>query len=97
MTMRNNREDQFYAGDENIGGDPNRHTERMRMFYDTNPGTFEEAGKSAAVPVSQRGVGKCRVALTVSESGGSAIPTGNDDWLSLAPMWRMALRRFSTN
>ena len=96
--MRNNNsEDQFYAGDGNIGGAFHRHTERMRIFYDTHPGTFEEVGMSAAAPVSQQGVGTCRVALTISETGGSATPTGNADWLSLVPMWRMALRRFSTN
>jgi len=41
--------------------------------------------------------GTCRVALTVSATGGSATPSDTADWLSLVPMWRMALRRFSPN
>ena len=97
MTVRYNSEDQFYTGDGNIDGAFHHHNERMRMFYDTHPAKFEKAVMSSAASVFQRNADNCRVALTVSETGGSATPLGNADWFSLVPVWRMALRRFSLN
>ena len=96
MTTRDS-EDQFYAMEGHTGGAFRYHTERMRIFNETHPDTVKKEVTSSPASISQESAGTCRVALTISETGGSATPTGNEDWLSVVPMWKMALHRFSTN
>jgi len=66
------------------------HIERMRTFNQTHSGMSEMMDSSA-------GKRTCRVNLTISKTGGSATPTGTEDWLDVVPMWKMALSRFSPN
>ena len=98
MAMEANSQDSRFSPDDINGkGSFQEHTEHMRMFYETHPGTIEIGGASVDRPAYPDGARTCRVALTVSETGGSPTPIETADWLSLVPMWRMALRRFSPN
>jgi len=98
MIMKDNGQENRFGPEDRTGkGSFQKHTERMRVFYETHPGALEVGASSVNTPANQEYVRTCRVALTVSETGGAATPIGDADWISLVPMWRMALRRFSPN
>lgn len=93
----NNQDDQFDAGDGNSQASFKQHSQRMKIFSESHSGVLRIGDKSAGVSPSPKNIRTFRVALTVSETGGSVAPAGNADWLSVVPMWKMVLRRFLLN
>ena len=97
MAMEASSQDSRFSSDDDNKGSFQEHTERMKIFYDTHPGVLNIRGNRDSQPAYEKRVQTYRVALTISETGGSVTPGATADWLSLVPMWRMALRRFSSN
>ena len=79
-------------------GDPFREdSERMTTFQQSHSCLLQFNTPTYDEPTLLESIRTCRVALTVSETGGSVTPIEAEDWLALVPVWKMALRRFSRN
>jgi len=89
MAIRGNSRENWFDNRRREGGF-HEHMERMRAFHESHPGAYDVIENNA---VKQT----CRVNLTISKTGGSATPTGTEDWLDVVPMWKIALSRFSPN
>ncbi len=96
-TEANSQDSRFNPDNINGEGTFHEHTEHMGVFYETHTGDNGISNTGVNGEAYQARVRTCRVALTVSETGGSATSGDTTDWISLVPMWRMAQRRFSPN